>query len=315
MSSSDAMEQAMVQGRNILDEHAKKTANKRPKSPPPPKQAAQPLFPPPLNAEDWDTLVAWVNEACMAREDGIIIISVDDELIDRVLEEADDAQVRALHLLPGTYFNTGAVHNDYPVWKSRMPPSGSADPMLLFVFEGGWYASSVMFQSCKLRDQLSSHIVGFAKVAQGATSPVRFHFPFWCAKPSPHICVESALEWALRKSETTAEEHATATDELMGKLLMLEREKEEMELNAAQLLPAQQEVMDVQLDADESAQLESSEVKGKGKGRSGWIPKITPLLAAVYKKDWTRVREVCDELYGQSAMLKKLVDQKLERRR
>ena len=105
-----------------MDEHAKsKSANKRPRSPvAPPHTAAPPLFPPPLTAEDWAILVAWVEEAVLAREDAVVIVSVDDSLIDRIIGEDDDSQVRALHLLPGTYFNTGAVHHVFVCVRRRM---------------------------------------------------------------------------------------------------------------------------------------------------------------------------------------------------
>jgi hypothetical protein len=54
--------------------------------------------------------------------------------------------------------------------------------------------------------------------------------------------------------------------------------------------------------------------KGDGKGkkdksRSGWIPKIAPLLAAYYDEDWSKLKSLAASMYSGSTILAELVDQ------
>ena len=90
-------------------------------------------------------------------------------------------------------------------------------------------------------------------------------------------------------------------DELLTKIVQLESELAERD-------------GDDPVDTQQHDHGKSASSSGGGKGyqqkRSGWVPKVSIMLSAIFNKDWDYVKKIADKWYGESAILRKLVDQK-----
>jgi hypothetical protein len=97
---------------------------------------------------------------------------------------------------------------------------------------------------------------------------------------------------------------ATA-DECCEKIIQLEAQIAALQADSAQPTGSQ---LWLQPEGSEGEKGDKGKSK-KEKSRSGWIPKIAPLLAAYWDEDWTRAKSLAAGLYNGSEMLATLVDQ------
>ena len=313
--------------RDILGEAARLQGGKRSRAAPE-LGPIQPSYPPPLDDHVWEALVADLESAQVAFGDGLLVLSVGDDLIDRHMTNGDDEQLVLLHLMGGTYFNTELMLGGHVVWKSRTAPLNTTDPVYIFVHEGGWYVSTVLFQTISKRDKHHSSHLAFGKMQPGRKAPEKLHFPYWEAKTCPYLMIEDVLEYVdkrngVRDSELEfmlldRDQKAEAAQSCLENILHLEKQIEEYQKAEAYKptgsCSSQQWLAQPQPDGSEKG----GDGKGKGKkekSRSGWIPKVAPLLAAYWDEDWPRLKSLAAGLYSGSEILATLVDQQVRKKR